>query len=174
MEARMKNMIRYAAVLFVFMSINLLAQSDMSNLKSTFQQLEDKWSQALVSGDLTALADMYTNEAYSLPNNMSMLKGRSAILEGHKKELQDVKFISTSSKTLDVKGNGNIAVEIGTYTSTFTPANSTEQKTEDGKYVNVWQKQSDGSWKILTDSWNTDVDPNMIQAGAKSKDNENK
>jgi uncharacterized protein (TIGR02246 family) len=136
--------------------------------------LEDKWNQALLSGDLTALADMYTTEAYSLPNNMPMMKGNSAIREGHKKELEGVKYTNLSSKTLDVKGNGDIAVEIGTYSSTFTPVNSTEQKTEDGKYVNVWQKQSDGSWKILTDSWNTDVDPIMYQAGAKPKEMEKK
>jgi uncharacterized protein (TIGR02246 family) len=169
MEALMKSMIRFSIVLFVLMSVNLLAQSDMSGLKSTFQQLEDKWCATLVAGDLTALADMYTDDAYSLPNNMPMLKGRSAILEGHKKELQGVKYITSSAKTLDVIGDGDIAVEIGTYTSTFVPVNTTEQINENGKYVNVWQKQADGSWKILTDTWNTDVDANK-QAGAKSKE----
>ena len=166
----MKPMTRFSTVLFLLMSVNLFAQSDMSGLKNTFQQLEDKWSAALVTGDLTALAAMYTDDAYSLPNNMTMLKGRSAILEGHKKELQDVKITGSSSKTLDVIGNGDIAVEIGTYTSTFVPVNTTEQKSEKGKYVDVWQKQTDGSWKIIADTWNTDVDPNMTQAGAKSKE----
>jgi ketosteroid isomerase-like protein len=40
-----------------------------------------------------------------------------------------------------------------------------------GKYLNVWQKQSDGSWKLRADTWNSDVNPmSMNQAGTKPKD----
>ena len=47
----------------------------------------------------------------------------------------------------------------------------TTEMTDHGKYMNVWQKQSDGSWKLKADTWNSDVNPrSMNQAGAKSKD----
>ena len=39
-----------------------------------------------------------------------------------------------------------------------------------GKYLIVWQKQTDGSWKIKVDTFNSDVDPmSQLQAGAKEK-----
>jgi hypothetical protein len=48
--------------------------------------------------------------------------------------------------------------------------------TDHGKYMNIWQKQSDGSWKLRADTWNSDINPyaNMDKAGAKSKDDTGK
>jgi ketosteroid isomerase-like protein len=28
---------------------------------------------------------------------------------------------------------------------------------ERGKYLSVWKKQSDGSWKCVADTWNSDL-----------------
>ena len=44
-----------------------------------------------------------------------------------------------------------------------------------GKYLNIWQKESDGTLKIKVNSWNSDINPmSMNQAGANSKKDENK
>ena len=53
---------------------------------------------------------------------------------------------------------------------TFIPANSTEPVTDNGKYLDIWQKQADGSWKVKADIWNSNLTPPAtIQAGAKQK-----
>ena len=36
-------------------------------------------------------------------------------------------------------------------------------QTEKGKYVTVWKKQTDGSWKIAEDIFNTDTGPQVMQ-----------
>jgi len=40
---------------------------------------------------------------------------------------------------------------------------TTDQKgnpaTEKGKYLTVWKKQADGSWKVIEDMFNSDLPP---------------
>jgi len=154
------------------MSVNVLAQNDMSKLKSTFQQLENDWSKAYIAGDAANLASMYTEDAYSMPSNMPMMNGRDKILEGNSKYMQSgEKHLAMTAKTLDVFGSGDIAYEVGTYSFTYIPAQMTESITEIGKYIDIWQKQADGSWKIKADIWNSDNPESTPKAGAKEKDN---
>jgi ketosteroid isomerase-like protein len=30
---------------------------------------------------------------------------------------------------------------------------------DNGKYMTVWEKQSDGSWKVKAETWNSDNNP---------------
>ena len=60
--------------------------------------------------------------------------------------------------TGDVIVMGDYAIETGTYAMVVTPKNGKDTP-DNGKYVVVWKKQADGSWKMLRDIWNTDVAP---------------
>lgn len=172
----MKSMIRYGMVVVLFISVNVLAQKDMSKLKSTFQNLENEWSKYYIAGDADKLANMYTEDAYSLPSNLPMWKGREEIRMGNKKDMESgTKYTSLTAKTLDVFGSGDLVYEVGTYSLTFIPQNMTEATTENGKYIDIWQKQADGTWKIKADTWNSNENPeSTTQAGAKEKVNYNK
>ena len=170
MEVFMNRMLIVTIVLLLCGVVNLYSQNDRTDLKQSIQKLEDQWSQAWVANDVNKLGSLYTDDAISMQPDQPMFKGKDEILAGDKKQFESgIKYKSTVSKTQQVYGTGDIVYEIGTYSSVFTPANSTEEVTDNGKYVKVWQKQSDGSWKIKTDTWNSDPNPKM-QAGAKTKD----
>jgi ketosteroid isomerase-like protein len=54
--------------------------------------------------------------------------------------------------THDVIIDAGIAVERGTYEMTFHPKSGTGADIIDrGKYITVWERQADGSWKISRD-----------------------
>jgi uncharacterized protein (TIGR02246 family) len=163
----MKIMSRYSLVIILLLSAKVFAQNDMSNMIPTFQKLEDQWNKAILSGDTKGLSELYTEDAYSLPDKTPMWKGRNAIMEGHEKEKQMIKFTESTSQTLDVYSAGDYEIEIGSWAVTFTTAGSDQPMKEVSKYVNVWQKQSDGTWKIKTDCWNADSPGSNSQAGAK-------
>jgi uncharacterized protein (TIGR02246 family) len=158
--------------IFMASALNLLAQNDdMSQIKKYCQDMNDKFGKALMSGDYNTIASMYTDDATSLPSYAPMWVGKDQILEGNKKELETYKYNSFSAKTVNVFGTGDIIYEIGTYQLNFTPANMTASMDDHGKYINIWQKQSDGSWKLKADTWNSDINPMMDtqKAGAKPK-----
>jgi ketosteroid isomerase-like protein len=58
----------------------------------------------------------------------------------------------TASKA-DVGTGGDLGYTNGTYEITMNGV------TDKGKYVTVWKKQSDGSWKAVEDIINSDVPP---------------
>jgi uncharacterized protein (TIGR02246 family) len=164
-------------VVFIFAVVNLMAQNDdIAQKKMYFNQMNDKFGKALMEGDYNTIASFYTDDAISLPSYEPMWRGKQAILDGNKKDFETgAKFTSFNGKTTDVFGSGDITCEIGTYELSFTAPNMTTEMKDHGKYVNIWQKQSDGSWKLKADTWNSDVNPmSMNQAGAKSKDDESK
>ncbi len=53
-------------------------------------------------------------------------------------------------KTVEVQTAGDIAYELGQYT-----LNGENDPLDNGKYVVVWKKDSDGEWKWHWDIWNS-------------------
>jgi uncharacterized protein (TIGR02246 family) len=174
----MKALIGMLMMMFIFSGLNMFAQNDdmAAQKRMYFNQMNDKFGHALLDGDYNTIASFYTDDAISLPSYEPMWRGKSAILEGNKKDFKSgFKYRTFNAKTTDFFGSGDITYEIGTYELSFTLPNMTAEMQDHGKYVNIWQKQSDGSWKLKADTWNSDVNPmSMNQAGAKSKDDDSK
>jgi uncharacterized protein (TIGR02246 family) len=81
--------------------------------KATIQKADDRWSEAFNKGDATALAGMYTEDAYALPPGAEMIKGRSAIGAFWQQQMQQIGDVKCTA--LDVKPLGRKAArEIGT------------------------------------------------------------
>jgi ketosteroid isomerase-like protein len=68
-------------------------------------------------------------------------------------------FKSFNLKTKDVWTSGDILCEVGTYNFSMLIPNSKNTIDDYGKYLTIYQKQKDGSWKIKADMWNTDTNP---------------
>jgi uncharacterized protein (TIGR02246 family) len=118
--------------------------------KATIQKADDRWSEAFNKGDATALAGMYTEDAYALPPGAEMIKGRSAIGAFWQQQMQQIGDVKCTA--LDVKPLGRKAArEIGTCSF-----RTQGQQPQDGalKYAVVWEKVG-GQWELLQDIWNT-------------------
>lgn len=136
--------IAFAAACLLVIAGPALAQD-----KAAIQALNDKWDAAFNKGDAAAVAAMYTEDAYVLPEGADMIKGREAIKAfwtDAMKEIGDGKLT-----TLDVLPMGPEFVrEIGTYH--FKTKGDKPQELN-GKYVVVWRKVGN-DWLLATDIWN--------------------
>jgi uncharacterized protein (TIGR02246 family) len=103
-------------------------------------------------GDIAAVARAYAEDAIALPPDGEMVRGRPAI-EAMWKGLRDAGGKALTLTTLDVHSSGRLAAETGTATLTMKPPSGAEQS-QAVKYVVVWKKQPDGTWKIYRDIWN--------------------
>ncbi|PYQ22504.1 MAG: DUF4440 domain-containing protein, partial [Acidobacteria bacterium] len=81
-----------------------------------------------------------------------MARGRPAI-EALWKGARDSGIEAVTLNTIDVQSAGNLAVESGTATLKVQPPNQPEQS-QNVKYVVVWKRQKDGTWKLFRDIWN--------------------
>jgi ketosteroid isomerase-like protein len=52
--------------------------------------------------------------------------------------------------------SGDLGYSMGTYELTFNDPKG-KPMTDHGKYVTVWRKQADGSWKVVADVFNSDL-----------------
>ena len=110
---------------------------------------------ALQKGDSAGLAGSYDNDAVTLMSGMPAWRGKTDIMTQGMALLQQVKFSDIKFNTTTVDVGGDFAIETGTYEMTVTPKGG-KPTPDKGKYVTVWKKQADGSWKIYRDISNTD------------------
>jgi uncharacterized protein (TIGR02246 family) len=116
---------------------------------------------AISSGDSARAMGMlvhYEDGAVVMMNGMPTMNGRTAIEQGFGGMLSSGKFSHMSGGTTDVILAGDYAIETGTFEWTMTPKGG-KPATNKGKYMTVWHKQTDGSWKIVRDVSNLDAAP---------------
>jgi ketosteroid isomerase-like protein len=152
-----KLLLTCVAILFV--ASQLYAQGE-ADLKAMFNDMNKKFSQMMIDNHLEEMLGYYAENFISMPSYQPMLRSIDAMRESHKQQHDmGMKVTAFELTATDVIAEGNIAVEIGTYTISMSMP---EMGTIDdyGKYMNVWEKQ-DGDWKLRADMWNTDMNPRM-------------
>jgi uncharacterized protein (TIGR02246 family) len=118
--------------------------------KSIIEKLNDTLAAALNKGDASAVAAMYTEDAFVLPPGAEPVKGRAAIEAFWRQAVQQLSDAKLT--TIDVLPLGpEAAREIGTVT---LKTRSQPPQEIVGKYVVLWRKEG-GGWKLATDIWNT-------------------
>jgi uncharacterized protein (TIGR02246 family) len=103
-------------------------------------------------GDAASVAALYTDDATLMPPNSEMVQGKQGVQDFWSGAIQmGTKDVALT--TVEVGGSGDTAYEIGKYTLKIQPAGQ-EATTGSGKYLVVWKRQADGTWKLHVDIWN--------------------
>ncbi len=121
--------------------------------RARIEKLGKSFAEAFTRGDIPAVAAMYAEDAMAFPPESEIVKGRPAI-EAMWKGVRDMGAQSMELNTLDVQTSGNLVVETGKGTLHIAGAGAAPAAVS-VKYVVVWKKQKDGSWKIIRDIWNS-------------------
>lgn len=108
------------------------------------------WVKAVAAKNADESAAYYANDAVLMPPGSPIVRGKDAIRTGWTQLMALPGFALTFAPE-KVTVVGNMAYEIGDYEMT-TPDKSGKPQTSKGKYVVVWAKQPDGSWKALVDA----------------------
>ena len=121
--------------------------------RAAIEAANAQFSDAFARGDAKALAAMYTSDAIAFPPDSDMVHGSEAIGEFWK-ATRDSGVQTAALTTVDVGRSGDVAYEVGKVSLTIQPAGK-ELTTAVAKYVVVWKRQADGSWKLHRDIWNS-------------------
>lgn len=110
----------------------------------------EAFMKAYEAGDAEAIGRLYMAEAISEPNNQPTLEGRDAIVASLKSmfEQVSVKPVLTPEETRTL---GSVGLDRGTYTVTVTPKGGAPETSAQGRYMVVFVKEADGSWKVSRD-----------------------
>jgi uncharacterized protein (TIGR02246 family) len=114
------------------------------------------WSQASAAKDVDKAVSFYTDDAVQMSPRGPSVRGKENIQKGWAGMLATPgPGLSFQTTSVEVARSGDIAYETGTYDFATTDKNG-KANDEKGKYVVIWKKQSDGSWKAAVDMDNSD------------------
>ncbi|GAB4287075.1 MAG: hypothetical protein Kow0098_03100 [Ignavibacteriaceae bacterium] len=142
----------------LFVAPALLAQSD-EELMVKFQEYNNMLAKATLAGNEGEMLEYYTDDVISLPSYQPALMGIEEIKK-NMDEAPEMDIKEFELKTREVFSSGNLAVEVGSYKIKFDMPRMSDIE-DVGKYLTVWEKQDDGSWKIKAETWNTNMNPWM-------------
>ena len=114
--------------------------------------------EAVAHADAAALLTHYADDAFILGSGAPVVQGKPAVaafLQGlfGGNTLRDV-----TGNVTDIMISGDLAVETGTYAMTIIPKNG-NAVADKGKYIHVWKKSVDGSWKVVRYVPTSDIPP---------------
>ena len=132
-------------------------EEDPATVRAAIKETNARFAEALNQGDAAAMAALYTEDAIVLPPGQGMVRGRPAIQKFNAIDIETNALSDLVLTTSDVQVAGNLAVEIGTLS---VQAGAMQNE---GKYVVVWKKQEDGSWKLHRDIWNSNLMPAVAE-----------
>ena len=121
------------------------------------RDLDARWSKAAAAKDLEQTMAFYSDDAIVLPPNATSATTKETVRNVWKDLLAAPGLvISWKPSKVKIGHNGAMAWVGGAYELTMNDA-SGNPINDRGKYLEVWEKEADGTWKCAADMWNSDL-----------------
>ena len=118
-------------------------------------RLDAEFMKAATAKNAVALVKaFYAPDAVLMPPNHGLVEGRAKI-EGFLQGLIDAGLTSIKLETMTVASAGDLAYGQGRYTLSLSPPGGAPVQ-DVGKYVVVYRRQANGSWRAVSDIFNSD------------------
>jgi uncharacterized protein (TIGR02246 family) len=115
-----------------------------------------EWNKAMQARDVDKSVSFYADDAILLANKNPVITDHQKIRKEFEGMLSEPSAgLNFTNTGVEVARSGDLAWDRGTYEFTSTDK-SGKAVTERGKYLTIWRKQADGSWKAIADMDNTD------------------
>lgn len=132
-------------------------EADIAAIKEVFNQ----YVVAVNTGDFDLWISLWTDDAVQMPPDTPARVGKEQIREAMKPGFDQMNLDMTIHSIDDVKVYGDLGIVRCTYTLKMTPkaGGETINAVPDAKDLSLWERQSDGSWKLIYDCNNSNVPP---------------
>ncbi len=155
----MKKLFVVLATVLVLALSGCAPQADVEAEKAAIEQATRDWVTATNQpGEEGAdgYASFVTEDAVWLPSNAALVEGRDAVRAWILPLTQGEDLSVTWEATrVEVSAAGDLAYSMGTYETSFKDAEG-NTVSDKGKFVDIWKKQTDGSWKAAVGIGNSD------------------
>ena len=128
---------------------------DLEAERNALKATDKRWSES--AGDTEEFLSYLTGDAYFMPFNAPL--ARDEAIRATWEHLASMPGFSVewAASSVDVAESGELGYTLGAFKLTMEQDGVLMVTT--GKYVTVWNKQTDGSWKAQVDAFNTDGPP---------------
>jgi uncharacterized protein (TIGR02246 family) len=130
--------------------------ADGGEARRAIEAANARFADAAKRGDTSVVAAIFADDVLVMMPNQPAQRGIDAARKSFASMFTPSTVKQFDIKTEDVAVGGDLAVETGSYEMTLQPPGGREMK-DKGKYITVWKRQPDGSWKIIRDMVNSDL-----------------
>ena len=147
-------------VLFTTLSCSKkISEADIEADKTAIKQVISQYAEAAKSGDFDLWISLWADDGVRMPSGASTREGIIQITEEMTPAFEY--FITEVNITSidEVRIFGDIGLVRGSYNLSVTPKDGGDKiiLEPDGKALTIFERQSDGTWKILYDCMNSNV-----------------
>ena len=133
-----------------------MAQQDVAEITAAINGVREMEAQGIGSGDLETGVAAYADDIVFMAPDAPARNGKDAVREwlAEAYEQFDLEVNYTFS---DIIVSGDWVIERYGGEATFTPKDGGDGLVEQLKGIHIYRLQSDGTWRITHDIWNTDA-----------------
>jgi uncharacterized protein (TIGR02246 family) len=148
--------IALAAVVVVLGELLIGRRIDVEAERAAIRRMTMAWVNAATAKDVEGMVVGFADDASLLPPNAPLAAGKEAIRTVWS-ELVERPGLSESTEVtkVEVSSRGDMGYVVGTSEGTWNDPEG-NRVTDRGKWVAVYKKQPDGTWKCVLDIWNSD------------------
>ncbi len=117
--------------------------------RQAIEKLNAEFVDAYNRGDIAEIATGYTEDSAVLAPNQPTVRGRQAIETLFKGMIEEIGG-TASIESVEVTDSGDLAYQWATYSL------EGREQSDTGKFVEIYKRQPDGSWKIRLTIFNSD------------------
>ena len=131
--------------------------SGIRPIERTLRDLDDQRAKAAAAKDVEQTIAFYSDDAIVLPPNTTRAATKPPSTCDRFEMFASPGLVITWKPTkVQLAKSGDMGWVSGTYELTMNDA-SGKPIDDRGKYLEVWEKQSDGNWKCRAEMWNSDL-----------------
>ena len=129
---------------------NPLADTSVKPGKALLFDLEAKFAQATAEGGGKAFSTWFAEDGVSMGNGQAPVRGREAIAKQATWLAKDYQLVWTPTEAI-MGPSGDMGYTWGHYEGRSKDRDGNSKVTT-GRYLTIWRREPDGSWKVLLDS----------------------
>ncbi len=118
--------------------------------EDTIRDLQLKWFQATMSGDVAGIADLMTDDVAFLSPGRTPF-GRQEFIDSFKAMKEHV-AMNCDGEYTEIVVNGDLAYATARLEITVTPKNGGAAKQLSGNALSIFRRQPDGKWRLSRDA----------------------
>jgi len=125
------------------------------NVETAINAAYQEYADSLNAGNADRWIALWTEDGVQMPSGRPANVGKETIGANLHGALERFSFSDMQINIEEVQVAGDWAYARGTYTVTYLPKDGSDTIFIDGKYMSIFQKQADGSWKLHRDIFNS-------------------
>ena len=134
---------------------------DVEAEKAAVREMLNQYAIACNTGDFDLWISLWADDGVQMPPDTPARIGIEQIREAMKPAFDQMTLDITITSIEDAKVYGDLGLTRCEYTLDMTPkaGGETIHAMRDGKALTFYERQSDGSWKVIYDCFNSNVPP---------------